>query len=449
MRRRCSPVAVLFASIVAAYAYGSVSAAPAIPNDRDAVIHALDRLTFGPRPGEAERVRATGLAKWIDLQLAPDSIDDAALADRLPAAPERPAVFDDQKAARQFGRQLVEHLTVEKITRAVYSERELEEVLVDFWFNHFNVFAGKGRTALYLPQYEREAIRPHVLGRFRDLLGATAKSPAMLFYLDNWLSADPLAAEKLAARRRSLPAAVPPAAAAQRRRGLNENYGRELLELHTLGVDGGYTQQDIIEVARAFTGWTIDSPADGHFRFAPALHDTGAKIVLGHRIDAGGGIADGEQVLDIVAAQPATARHIARELAQRFVSDSPPEALVARVAQRFLDTDGDLREVVRAVITSPEFFAADARHAKVKTPLEFVTSALRATGTAPAQPRRVIQALQQLGMPLYMCQPPTGYDETAETWVSAGALVARSNMAQQLAGSQAAAAIASPDFQRR
>jgi uncharacterized protein (DUF1800 family) len=237
--------------------------------------------------------------------------------------------------------------------------------------------------------------------------------------------------------------------AAQRRSGLNENYGRELLELHTLGVNGGYTQQDIIAVARAFTGWTIDKPQEGRFRFVPALHDTGETVVLGHTIKAGGGISDGEAVLDIVAAHPATARHIAFELAQRFVSDDPPEALVTRVATRFQDTGGDLREVVRAVITSPEFFAASSRRAKVKTPLEFVVSALRTTGANRPQPRRMLQALQQLGMPPYMCQPPTGYDDTADTWVSAGALVSRLNVAQQLAGAQAAEAIASPDFQRR
>ncbi len=408
-------------------------------------MHALNRLTFGPRPGDVERVRDIGLARWIEQQLAPASIDDPALASRLPAPPQRPAVFDDQKAMRQYGRQLVEHLAVAKIVRAVSSERQLEEVLTDFWFNHFNVFAGKGRTALYLPAYEQQAIRPQVLGTFRDLLGATAHSPAMLFYLDNWLSADPAAADKVAARRRGQPSA----AAAQRRRGLNENYARELLELHTLGVDGGYTQQDIIEVARAFTGWSIGRPADGNFRFAAALHDNGAKVVLGHRLPAGGGRSDGEQVLDIVAAHPATARHIARRLVERFVSDTPPQALVTRVAERFSQTGGDLREVVRAVITSPEFFAADARNAKVKTPLEFVVSAVRMTGADVPRPRRLLQALQQLGMPPYMCQPPTGYDETAATWLSAGALVTRANIAQQLAGTGAAATLASPAFQRQ
>jgi uncharacterized protein (DUF1800 family) len=322
------------------------------------------------------------------------------------------------------------------------------------------VFAGKGRTAIYLVDYERDAIRPHVWGSFRDLLGATAQSPAMLFYLDNWLSADPDAAERAAAmatQRRARrggagaqqgntqpPAAQQPA----RRRGLNENYARELLELHTLGVDGGYTQQDIVEVARAFTGWTIGNPIEGGFRFTPALHDRGAKTVMGHTLKAGGGMDDGERVLDIVAAHPSTARHIATKLARRFVSDNPPEALVARVAARFTATKGDLRETVRAVVTSPEFFAAEYRGAKTKTPLEFVVSAVRTTGRRIGEGRPLVNALQQLGMMPYMCQPPTGYDDEAETWVSAGALVTRMNIAQQIAGAQAAA-IGGPEFQKR
>jgi uncharacterized protein (DUF1800 family) len=448
---------------------------PTLPTDRESVEHAVNRLTFGPRPGEVDEVRTLGLAAWIDQQLTPARIDDSALTRRLPAPPERPDSIASPREARQFGRQSVVALSEAKILRAVYGERQLEEVLVDFWFNHFNVFAGKGRTSLFLPEYERDAIRPHVLGRFRDLLGATAKSPAMLFYLDNWLSADPEAAARVAdmqKQRRSGRQPVRPNQpnAQQRKRGLNENYGRELLELHTLGVDGGYSQQDVVEVARAFTGWTIGrqdggaararatagaggqqmamDDVNGEFRFTPALHDTGAKVVLGQKIKAGGGIDDGERVLDIVASHPATARHIATKLVRRFVSDDPPESLVARVAARFQQTDGDLREVVRAVITSPEFFAPDMRRAKMKTPLEFVASALRATGREISDPRPVLRALQQLGMQPYMCQPPTGYDDTAETWITAGALVTRMNVAQQLAGAQAAV-IGGPEFQRR
>jgi uncharacterized protein (DUF1800 family) len=296
----------------------------------------------------------------------------------------------------------------------------------------------------------------------------------MLFYLDNWLSADPDAAAGATVRgrgRRALPrvSATPVPVQTQRRRGLNENYGRELLELHTLGVDGGYTQQDIIEVARAFTGWTIERPGaqrgrgragggaatpqmdlagGGEFRFAPALHDSRRKVVLGSTIEAGGGVDDGEKVLDILAAHPSTARHIATKLVRRFVSDTPPETLVTRVAERFRQTKGDLRETVRAVITSDEFFALESRRAKVKTPLEFVVSAVRTTGRNVPDARPLMRALQQLGMPLYMCQPPTGYEDTAEAWISAGALVTRMNVAQMLAGPQAEQ-IGGPEFQRR
>jgi uncharacterized protein (DUF1800 family) len=437
-----------------------------IPTDAPAVEHALNRLAYGPRPGEVDRVRRIGLAAWIEQQMTPSSIDDAALAARLPRIPAPPATATQQELQR-FGRQQIQTIAAQKVMRAIYSERQLEEVLVDFWFNHFNVFAGKGRTGLFLPEYEREAIRPHVWGRFRDLLGATAKSPAMLFYLDNHLSVDPEAADRAGAqqrRRRAANANQPVAPALQRRRGLNENYARELLELHTLGVDGGYTQQDIIEVARALTGWGIaparqpgNRAADqdqgmmaggGTFRFMPMMHDRREKVVLGRTIAAGGGLEDGEAVLDILAAHPSTARHIATKLARRFVSDDPPEALVARVAARFTETNGDLRAVVRAVITSPEFFAAEHRGAKTKTPLEFVVSAVRAAGRDLSDAAPLVNALRQLGMMPYMCQPPTGYDDTAETWISAGALVARVNIAQRLAPADAAR-IGGPDFQRR
>src|SRR5262245_54203079 len=325
------------------------------PRDEATLLHVLNRLTFGPRPGDVERVRAIGLTSWVDQQLHPERIDDAAAAAMLPPL-EPPPTSADPRDLRRFARQQVQSLAAAKILRATYSERQLQEVLVDFWFDHFNVYAGKGRTAEYLAQYEQEAIRPHVFDRFRDLLEADAKSPAMLFYLDNWLSADPQAAERVAAmrqqrafqrsgarRRFGFPnPPIRPQANAQngkkRTRGLNENYGRELLELHTLGVEGGYTQKDVIEVARAFTGWTIDR--GGTFRFVAAVHDTGEKIVLGHKIKGGGGIEDGETVLDILAAHPATAHHIAYQLAQRLVADEPPAALVDRAAARFRTTKG-------------------------------------------------------------------------------------------------------------
>jgi uncharacterized protein (DUF1800 family) len=435
------------------------------------ITHVLNRLTFGPRPGDVDRIRAMGLASWIDQQLHPERIDDSAAVALLPPLKAPPGSADPREL-RRFARQQVQSLASEKILRATYSERQLQEVLVDFWFNHFNVYAGKGRTAEYLAEYERDVIRPHVLDRFRDLLEADAKSPAMLFYLDNWLSADPNASDRLTVRRaqlvprmrRRMPdpgSRIPAAQGAKRKRGLNENYGRELLELHTLGVDGGYTQRDVIEVARAFTGWTIDR--DGSFRFVAALHDTGEKVVLGHTIKAGGGIDDGETVLDIVASHPGTAHHVAYQLAQRLVADEPPPALVDRAAARFQTTGGDLREVVRTIVTSPEFLDASARDAKFKTPFALVVSGMRTTGATVSDARVLVQTLQQMGQPLYMCQPPTGYRNTADAWISAGGLVSRMNFATRVASGntpgvslpsnapppgELALRLGSPEFQR-
>jgi uncharacterized protein (DUF1800 family) len=454
--------------------------------DEATITHVLNRLTFGARPGEADRVHAMGLAAWLDQQLHPSRIDDHAAEAILPPLDAAPDSADPMEL-RRFARRQVETLASDKLLRAMYSERQLQEVLVDFWFNHFNVYAGKGRTAEYLPQYERDVIRPHVFDHFRELLEADAKSPAMLFYLDNWLSADPNAAQRLADMRAQrtqiqnqrrlgrrgffggfppsppLPPKQPaaPNNGKKKERGLNENYGRELLELHTLGVDGGYTQKDVIEVARAFTGWTIDR--DGNFRFVPALHDAGEKIVLGHTIKAGGGIDDGEKVLDIIASHPSTAHHISFELAERLVSDEPPPALVDRAAARFRETNGDLREVVKTIVTSPEFVAPAVRDAKFKTPFELVVSAVRTTGATVSDARAFVQTLQQLGEPLYMCQPPTGYHDTADAWVSAGGLVTRMNFATRLASgnmpgvtlppnappaNELALRIGSPEFQR-
>jgi len=298
-----------------------------------------------------------------------------------------------------------------------------------------------------LTEYEREAIRPHVLGKFRDLLAATAKSPAMLFYLDNWMSADPNGPHVEARAPRVVrgpfgrPFIVqPPQMARQNQnapKGLNENYGRELMELHTLGVDGGYTQKDVTEVARAFTGWTIQNPRmGGGYRFEPRLHDTGPKTVLGQVIKAGGDDSDGKHVLDLLARHPSTARFIATKLVRRFVSDTPPTDLVDRVAARFTETDGDLREVTRMIVTSPEFFSSDAYRAKVKTPFEFIVSAVRATGADVQDARPLVRQAQEQGMPLYQCQPPTGYKDTADAWVNTGALVGRMNFALALASNK-------------
>jgi uncharacterized protein (DUF1800 family) len=343
------------------------------------------------------------------------------------ALTEVPELRREAMAANQpqqlVNAELIEH----KLFRALYSNRQLEEVLVDFWMNHFNVFNGKGPDRVLLTSFERDAIRPHVFGHFKDMLLATARHPAMLFYLDNWMSA----AEP--------DGALPPGQTARplNRRGLNENYARELMELHTLGIDGGYTQQDVIEVARAFTGWTIDNPRlGGGFRFQPRLHDAGEKLVLGHRITAGGGISDGEQVLDILAEHPSTARFIAFGLVRRFVSDRPPAALVNRAAARFRSTHGDLREVMRTILTSPDFMSAASYGAKIKTPYEFVVSALRATAADVRDARALVRTLQQLGMPLYQCQPPTGYQDSADAWMNTGALVIRMNFAVALANNQ-------------
>ncbi|MBV9403814.1 MAG: DUF1800 domain-containing protein [Acidobacteriaceae bacterium] len=310
-----------------------------------------------------------------------------------------------------------------KLLRAIYSNHQLEELLVDFWFNHFNVFLNKGADHYLVPTYEREAIRPHVFGKFHDLLLATAESPAMLFYLDNWQSVGP---DSQAAER-----ARPNA---KNHRGLNENYGRELLELHTLGVDGGYTQKDVIEVARCFTGWTIAGPRKGGtFEYNDKMHDKGKKVVLGHVIPAGGGMNDGLKVIDILCHEPATAHFISLKLAKRFVADDPPPSLVNRMAETFRKKDGDLRELMRTMLSSPEFWSEGAYRAKVKTPFEMVVSALRATDADVTSAFVLVNELQRLGEPLYRKIEPTGYSSANAEWVSSAGLLDRMNFALALA----------------
>jgi uncharacterized protein (DUF1800 family) len=521
----------------------------------EAILQALNRLGFGPRPGDLKRVKELGLQKWIDQQLHPDSVNDSALDARLNRFPSlkmssaklldefpepqlaarregitveqyRKEQQDRMRAAMQQGQgqsdmqsepqnaaaapgnpqsdmqmadamrmpdfnamdndlnpapakgkgqgkgqgavsdrmmnyeqiklpqRIVAELSMAKMTRAVYSERQLQEMMVDFWYNHFNVYAAKGADRWLITEYERDAIRPYAMGKFRDLLGATAKSPAMLFFLDNWLSADPVAWQRLQQEQEErqaqrqmragpfggqrFPQGQPgangnPANAKQKmERGLNENYGRELMELHTLGVDGGYTQDDVINVAKAFTGWSIRQPRrDPEFFFEERLHDTSVKTVLGHEIRAGG-MKDGEEVLDILARDPHTAHHISFEMAQRFVSDAPPPALVDRMAQTFLKSDGDIREVLRTMIYSPEFWAKDAYRAKVKTPFELVASATRAVGADVQIPLLLVQWTTRIGEPLYQCEPPTGYSDKADAWVNTGALLSRLNFSLAL-----------------
>jgi uncharacterized protein (DUF1800 family) len=469
----------------------------------------LNRLTFGPRPSDAAKVRAMGVDQWIDAQLHPEKIDDP-IADKLTSSysifktstpdivrdynalqqlqrqvkrtaamdsiekrdARREVIAEDPKlvAIRQKSQQLVGQLQSAKLSRALTSERQLDEVMVDFWLNHFSVFAGKGQTRLYLADYEQDVIRPRALGKFRDLLGAVAKSPAMLFYLDNFQSAADSTHPTLAARnvrgvrggvigRRPLPGLagrgrIPPAlrdrlanatpeererllqrAQQQAKRGLNENYARELMELHTLGVDGGYTQKDVQEVARALTGWTFNRQS-GEFVFNPNVHDAGEKLILGKSFPAGRGIEEGEEVLDMVARSPATARFISTKLARHFVSDEPPKALVDRCAGTFSKTDGDIRETVRCIVTSPEFFSRSAYRAKVKTPFEVVASALRAVGAQPDTTPRTAQVIARLGQPIFGRQTPDGWPDRADAWMNTGAILNRINFGLSLAAGQ-------------
>jgi uncharacterized protein (DUF1800 family) len=337
-------------------------------------------------------------------------------------------------ALRQPQQVITGDLKEGKVFRALYSSRQLEEALVDFWFNHFNVYENKAQDRVLLAGYERDAIRPHVLGHFKDLLLATARHPAMLYYLDNFESISPGAFD------------IGPFAGAagnmaqqlsRMARGLNENYGRELMELHALGVNGGYTQQDVIAVARCFTGWTIRQPnTNPEFVFAGFMHDTGEKVVLGRKIAAGGGEQDGLQVIDILAHHPSTARFISRKLAQRFVADDPPQSLVDRMAQTFTKTDGDLRAVLETMFSSTEFLSEGAWMAKVKSPLEMVVSAARASGAEVTDTFTMVQRIADLGEPLYNKVEPNGYPATADAWLSTAGLLGRIHFASSLASGQ-------------
>lgn len=547
------------------------------------VVHVLNRLAFGVRPGDVERVRKMGVEAYIEQQLNPSKVDDAAAEARLrgfptlgmsnsellakypqpgqllrrleragelppelaslvrprqqaqqqqPAAgqmnaPEpnadaeraiaeamRPpaqgqtpgAMQDDGNPERRAYRQAIVRymrenglespqrimfeLNASRVLRAVYSERQLQEVMVDFWTNHFNVFAQKGADRWFLTSYDRDVIRPNALGNFRDLLEATAKSPAMLFYLDNFQSVSPNAqANRRQLRRQQTdtegagsmqpggrfggrrmrqgearqrrmereqqqqPQADGQMSAQQQtrpqpqrmRRGINENYARELMELHTLGVEGGYTQKDVQEVARAFTGWTIYAPRgaglyaaegadnrDGTFIFNPRTHDPGEKTVLGVKIPAGGGVEDGRKVLDVLVAHPSTARFVATKLVRKFVSDTPDPALVRRVADAFQRSNGDIKTTLRAVFNSPEFNSAEARRAKIKTPFELAASALRTLGAEVEVRPALVQWVARMGEPLYGYQAPTGYPDEASYWVNTGALLERLNFSLAL-----------------
>ena len=558
-------LSICFLTGIAVYARKTAEPSPKAaalfrqPISRDQKVgHALNRLTFGPRPGDLQHVRKLGLKKWIDLQLHPERIpenpvletklrpldtlamttakmlesypspalvkqmvagklpfpedpDKRMMVDRLAAriqsktdqdsspspAPDLAALLPPEQlrvlragAAQQkldlfnsfsedrqdrllegMGQgmrmqlyaaappalrrriqsangpqaMVAQDLMAAKLFRAVYSNRQLQEVLADFWYNHFNVFIEKGADRYLVTAYERDEIRPRVLGKFEDLLRATAQSPAMLFYLDNWES---VGAQSPAGMRR--------------KRGLNENYGRELLELHTRGVDGGYTQKDVTEVARCFTGWTIKQPQRvAEFEFNPRMHDDGEKTVLGVRIPAGGGIQDGFKVLHLLAHHPSTARFISRQLAMHFVADDPPAALVNRMAATFLKKDGDLRAVLKTMFDSPEFWSRGAYRAKIKSPLEMVASSLRAIDAQVDFTFGLNNQLNQLGEPLYRKAEPTGYSNSGQEWLNSAGLLARMNFSVALANnkvpgvkvdsarSSEGVALGSPDFQKK
>jgi uncharacterized protein (DUF1800 family) len=460
---------VLLCASLAAVAEVSPAPQP-VMTDRERALQALNRLGYGPRPGDLEKVEAMGAGAWIELQLHPDDIPDAAVSERLKAFPSLTMTgaqlmdaYPNMRRKRLLGifgdskppKDVISEMSAAKLLRAEMSERQLQEVLTDFWFNHFNVSAAKNQDRWLFVPYERDVIRPRVLGRFRDLLGAVAHSPAMLVYLDNAQSTidaryAPAGAQEDIAE---MEGAMSRGAKGRRKLGLNENYARELLELHTLGVDGGYTQKDVTELARILTGWTIEAPnkknagsvSDVRFRFNRRMHDPGGKVLLGEPY-LWSGEAEGEKALDRLARDPHTAHFIALKLCRRFVADEPPPELVARVAERFRRTDGDLRETYRAIFDAPEFWQKRFFRAKVKTPFEFVASALRATGAEVRDPEKVARLIGNLGMPLYRCEPPTGWPDRAEPWVNAGALISRLKAAQNLFNRRPdAPASASPD----
>jgi uncharacterized protein (DUF1800 family) len=390
------------------------------------------------RSGEKDRVIA------VIQKLDPDKRTDVVAL--LP--PKSQAFFPEYRREAQVKRMpqiaASEDLKEARMYRAVYSNRQLEEVLVDYWFNHFNVDSTKNVGMaqnlghVLIGSYERDAIRPHVLGRFKDLLLATARHPAMLYYLDNWESVAPdsFNVGPFAARHgvlNGVPNSIIPNGFERLAHGLNENYGREIMELHTLGVKGGYTQADVIAVARCFTGWTVRNPENPEFVFALFIHDFGEKTVLGHRIPAGGGEEDGLKVIDILAHHPSTAKFISLGLARHFVADHPPQALVDRMAQTFMKSEGDLRAVMETMFRSPEFFSEGAWEARVKSPLEMAASTIRAMGGEMADAWSTVQRISDMGQALYAKMEPTGYPDVAETWLGATAVIARMNFAAAVA----------------
>jgi uncharacterized protein (DUF1800 family) len=413
----------------------------------DGARHALDRLGFGPRPGEIQAVHDIGVNRWIALQFTPAAIPEPlALTKALAALPDTTRSDADlyrqevalrkdksdegQEARKAFSKNVTQEVMTAHFDRALLSDRQLQEVLTNFWFNHFNVFLNKGFDHVWVGNYENEAIRPYVFGSFRTLLEATARHPAMLFYLDNWQNSAPGSA-----------------GAKGKEEGLNENYARELMELHTLGVDGGYTQHDVTELARILTGWGLRTrqergpfkgdvrKPDFTFAFDPSRHDSGDKQFLGRTIkgqSGGTGWQEIEQALSILASHPATAKHLSFQLAQYFVADQPPPALVDRMAQTWTRTQGNLTEVMRTLVESPEFWAPEASGNKYKTPFEYVVSSLRAANVAPTDPQPLFGQLRQLGQPIYGIETPDGYKQVEAAWLNPDALARRLSFATAL-----------------
>ena len=433
--------------------------------DLATVRHAIDRLGFGPRPGDLDQMVRTGLDAWIEAQLHPERIAlPSALKARIDdlsnlhlsafeafrtygpqflKVAQGKADADAIKELREKARAVPAEAIEARILRAVESPRQMEESLVDFWFNHFNVFVGKGLTSIWVASYEEEAIRPHVLGRFRDLLGATAKHPAMAFYLDNWLNTDPNSA-----------------GARGRFKGLNENYARELMELHTLGVDGGYTQADVIALARILTGWGFGGRGGGDgadgmarkplrpmqrlrqaremrqnagFIFTEDRHDFREKKFLGHTIK-GSGEREGDEALDILARHPATAQRVCFKLAQYYLADAPPSDIVHTMMDTFQKTDGDIRATLKTLFASPQFRDPQNFGTRFKTPYHYVLSAVRASGAPVRNFRPIFGTLVQLGQPIYGCQTPDGYKCTQDSWLNADAMTRRITFAVALGG---------------
>lgn len=411
-------------------------AAPANPK----VIHLLNRLSLGIRPGEIDQVEQMGVDKYIQQQLNPTTIaEPAILTDRLSKletinlspvelfqrySPNRPIDLQsplpsDKKILQQQMRTVTNQAIEARLWRSIYSNRQLDEVMVDFWYNHFNVYADKGIDKLWVGAYEQQAIRPYAMGKFRDLLGATARHPAMLFYLDNW-------------RNR-----VPNSSQNRSNEGINENYARELMELHTIGVDGGYKQADVVSLAKIFSGWGFKQPGqkapDGYsFYFDRNRHESSSKTFLKQTIP-GGGIEEGEKALDILAQHPSTARQISFKLAQYFVTDNPPQSLVNQLSKRFTATNGDIKSVLNTLFKSPEFWNTKYYGKKFKTPYQYAVSSIRSTDTELTNPKVLNDFLKQQGMPLYGCPTPNGYKNTQEAWLNPDSLTRRINYATNLA----------------